>query len=260
VKPTPPPAPTLRSRIVPATAAVVAITALAGAAWYGLDAISTQPIRHVVFMGDLEKIARADLEAFASSVQGASASGASLLAVREAARTIPWVRDATVRRRFPDAVEIAFETHDALARWNEGALVSVRGEVFNAKTDGFLPRFAGPAGSAAQMAREYPLIREALAPLASAVTELRLSPRAAWQVVLESGLSLDLGRGDIHPRLARFVAAWPQLAVQGVETRRADLRYANGFAMQRGADVKPASHPAAGPAPRKTTPRRENQK
>ncbi len=221
------------SRMLPATAALVVLAALAGGAWYGFEAISAQPVRTVLFAGDLKRIARADLDAFALGVQGVAPSRATLGAVREAARRIPWVRDASVRRRFPDAIEVTFETHEPLARWGEGALVSTRGEVFSARYEGFLPRFKGPEGSAAQMVREFPAIRGAVEPLSSAVTEIRLSPRGAWQVVLESGLTLDLGRGDIHPRLVRFIAAWPQLAAQGVETRHADLRYANGFAMQR---------------------------
>ena len=221
------------SRVLPAAAAVVAVAALAGGAWYGFDTISSQPIRNVTFAGDLKRIARADLDAFAKSVQGAAPSAATLEAVREAARRIPWVRDAAVRRRFPDAIEVTLEAHQPLARWNDAALVSARGDVFKAPYEGFLPRFKGPEGAAAQMMRELPAIRAAIEPLASAVTEIRLSPRGAWQVVLESGLTLDLGRGDIHPRLARFVAAWPQLAAQGVETKHADLRYANGFAVQR---------------------------
>jgi len=223
----------LKSRILPAAAAVVVVAAIAGGAWYGFDAISSQPIRSVVFAGDVERVARADLEAFTRSAAGVSPSGATLAALREAARKIPWVRDASVRRRFPDAIEVTLEAHQALARWSEGALVNTLGEVFAADYEGFLPRFKGPEGAAAQMMREFPAIRGAVEPLASAVTEIRLSPRGAWQVVLESGLTLDLGRGDIHPRLVRFIAAWPQLAAQGVETRHADLRYANGFAMQR---------------------------
>ena len=219
------------SRVLPATAAVVAVAALAGAAWYGYEAISSQPVRSVVFAGDLKRVARADLDAFARSVQGVSPSGATLGAVREAARKIAWVRDAAVRRRFPDAIEVTLEAHEPLARWSEGALVSARGEVFSAGYDGFLPRFKGPDGAAAQMVREFAAIRGAVEPLASAVTEIRLTPRGAWQVVLESGLTLDLGRGDIHPRLVRFIAAWPQLGAQGAEARHADLRYANGFAM-----------------------------
>lgn len=252
------PAPTLRKRVVPAAAAAIAIAALAAGAWYGFDAISSQPIRRVDFAGDLQRISRADLEAFARGVEGASPSGASLAAVREAARRIAWVRDATVRRRFPDAVEVTFETHEPLARWGEGGLVSARGELFAAEYEGFLPKFAGPQAGAAQMAREYAAIRDALAPLSSAVTELRLSPRGAWHVGLESGLQIELGRGDIAARLARFVAVWPQLASRGVESRHADLRYANGFALQqqRVAEALPAA--ARRPAPR-IPPRREKK-
>jgi cell division protein FtsQ len=221
----------LRRRIVPATAAALAVAALAGGAWYGFDAISTQTIRHVTFAGSTDRIPRAELEAFARSVEGTASSGASLVAVRDAARKIPWVREATVRRQFPDAVEITFEIHEPLARWGERRLVSARGELFSAEHDGFLPKFSGPDNAAAQMAAEYASLREALSPLASALTEVRLSPRGAWQLVLESGLAIDLGRSDIHSRLERFVAAWPQLAAQGVATRHADLRYANGFAL-----------------------------
>ena len=223
---------TLRRRIVPATAAAVVIGALAAGAWYGYGYVASQPVQRVIFAGDVRKLSRADLEAFAQSVRGTAANGASLLAVRDAARRIPWVRDASVRRHFPDAVEITFETHEALARWNEGALVSTRGEVFTAAYDGFLPRFRGPEGSAAQMVREYPGIVRVLAPLKTAVTELRLSARGAWNVDLDSGLTLALGRGDLEPRLQRFVAAWPTLVAQGVEARRIDLRYTNGFAVQ----------------------------
>ena len=63
---------------------------------------------------------------------------------------LPWVRD--VRRcaaRFPDALEVTFEAHEALARWDESRLVSARGEVFTADYEGGLPRFSGPEGTAA---------------------------------------------------------------------------------------------------------------
>ncbi len=226
-------APTVRTRLLRGAAATLAVAALAGAAWYGFESIDSQPIRRVVVAGDTGRIARADLEAFARGVATSGAAG-SLAAVREAARRIPWVREATVRRIFPDAVEVQFGTHQALARRDDGSLVSVRGEVFSAEYAGDLPRFSGPEGSAASMTKRYPAIVAAVAPLAATVKELRLSARGAWQAVLDSGLVLELGRGDVEARLARFVEAWPQLAPEARATRHADLRYANGFALQRG--------------------------
>jgi len=222
----------LRARLLPAAAGAAMVAVLAAGAWYGYDYLTTQPIRRVVFVGDAGRIARADLEAFAQSIQGVSAGNASLGAVREAARRIPWVREATVRRRFPDTVEVSFETHEPLARWGEGGLVSTRGDVFNAEHGGFLPLFRGPAMGAPRMAQEYPGVARALSPLKAVVVELRLSPRGAWQVLLDSGLTLELGREDIVPRVERFVAAYPRLPAGAFEGKLADLRYNNGFAMK----------------------------
>ena len=82
------------------------------------------------------------------------------------------------------------------------------------------------------MVAAYPAIAAALAPVAP-VAELRLSPRGAWQAVLETGLVLELGRGDVQPRIARFTTAWPQLQAKGIDTKHADLRHANGFALKK---------------------------
>ena len=221
----------------------LALAALGGGAWYAYEAASSQPIRTVHFSGDTERIARADLDRLAESLRALPASGSTLVAVREAAKRIPWVRDASVRRRFPDAVEVRLESHEALARWGEAQLVSPRGELFSAEFAGKLPRFSGPEGSAGEMTREYQAIGRALAPLGSPVAELKLSPRGAWQVALESGLVLELGRGEILQRIERFVLAWPQLAQGDAPPRYADLRYPNGFALRRPAQPRPPAKP-----------------
>jgi cell division protein FtsQ len=82
------------------------------------------------------------------------------------------------------------------------------------------------------MAREYPSLVARLAPLANPIAELRLSARGAWEAVLASGLTLELGRGEVGARVERFAAAWPQIAERNADTRYADLRYPNGFALR----------------------------
>lgn len=227
-------------RLLRAGLGALVLCALALGAWTGYASVAAQPIRQVVFAGEAERIAPEDLERFAEGVRGLAAAGASLEAVREAARGIPRVREASVRRRFPDTVVVTLEAHEPLARWGATALVSRRGEVFAADHEGWLPRFAGPEGSAAEMARRYPGLERAAAPLGARVAELRLSARGAWQVALESGLVLELGRHDIESRLARFATAWPSLADRAA-IAHADLRYGNGFALRR-----PAGEAGAG--------------
>ena len=221
----------LRHRIVPAIAGMAVLGLLAAAGWHGYRAALAQPLKRVIFAGDVDRLPHADLDALSHAVLAGDAPG--LAAIREAARRVPWVREATVRRQFPDAVEVTFEAHEALARWNERSLVSRRGEVFAAVGAGLLPRFRGPEAAAAAMTAEYPAIVAALAPLGSPVKELRLSARGAWEVVLEGGLTVELGRGDWKARAQRFAAAWPRLAEDARATRYADLRYPNGFALRK---------------------------
>jgi cell division protein FtsQ len=222
----------LGRRILSALAGVAVAVLLGVAAWQGYREVIAQPFSHVVFTGDVDWLPQRDLEALTRSIQSAPPAEASLADVREAARRVPWVRDVTVRRRYPGTVEVQFVAHQALARWNEAQLVSPAGDVFTAEETAALPRFRGPEGSAADMAREYPQLVAALAPLASPIAELRLSPRGAWQVALQSGLVLDLGRGEATARAERFASAWPQLVAQGLEFKQVDLRYPNGFAVK----------------------------
>lgn len=222
----------LRMKLFRAGAGVAVLVLLAGAAWYGYASLVSRPIQRVEFTGDVDRVPPAALEALADGIKRASANGVRMESVREAARRVPWVREASVRRRFPDALEIRVEAYEAVARWGEQGMVSARGEVFPARTSQKLPVFRGPDGSAAAMAAAYPAIAATLAPVGT-VSELRLNARGAWQVALDTGLTLELGRGDVQPRLARFAAAWPQLAAQGVQTKHADLRHPNGFALKK---------------------------
>ena len=212
------------------------VTALLGVGgWYGYREVAARPIERVAFSGDAPRFAPAQLDALARSVLGLT----SLTEARNRAKATPWVREAAVRREYPDAIEIELEAYDVLARWNDDALVSSRGEVFRAPFDGELPRLRAPDAMAASVVRDFALVQAALKPIASPIAEAVVSPRGAWHVTLESGLVLEVGRADIAQRLERFAAAWPQLAAQGVQTSHADLRHANGFALRRVAEVIP---------------------
>jgi len=231
------------AQVVRAAAGVLAIVVLAGGGWLGWDTLARRPIAEVRYTGETARVAAADLERLAASLKGREAREAPLESVREAVRRLPWVRDCSVRLRFPDTLEVRLEAHQPLARWDEARLVSVRGEIFTAPYEAPLPRFEGPDEAAAEMARAYGAIAQVIGPIESPLAKLGLSKRRAWQVTLASGLTLELGRGDFDARLTRFVAMWPSVQASAPTVTHADLRYANGFAIRESAPPKPATAP-----------------
>lgn len=150
---------------------------------------------------------------------------------RLAFEQLPWVRKVSVRRKFPWGLEVELEEHVALARWNGDALVNTYGEVFTALSEQALPTFIGQPNSSAQMASLYGELNAELQPMQQQVAQLSLSPRFAWQVRLDNGMVLELGREQMQQRLARFVDVYPySLATLAHTVMHVDLRYRNGFA------------------------------
>jgi cell division protein FtsQ len=152
---------------------------------------------------------------------------------RLAFEKLPWVRQANLRRAWPDRLEVLVEEHVAVARWRDTGLVNTYGEVFEAASNERLPLFAGPEGAAAEMVEHYRGFRELLLTVGREPVELRLSDRRAWALRSSDGYFLELGRQDMNARLARFVAGYEKAVAQlQPGAYRVDLRYPNGFAVR----------------------------
>jgi cell division protein FtsQ len=154
-----------------------------------------------------------------------------LESTRQAFEKLPWVRKVSVRRKFPWSLEVEVEEQVALARWNGTALVNTHGEVFSGKAEQALPAFIGQPDSSAQVTQMYGELNTALQPLHRQISQISLSPRFAWQVKLDNGMVLELGREEMQERLSRFVKVYPySLAALARPANHVDLRYRNGFA------------------------------
>lgn len=152
--------------------------------------------------------------------------------VRQSLEKLPWVRNVSIRREFPDRLAVQLEEHEVLARWNGNQLVNRQGEVFVAQTDQVLPEFVGQEGTSAEVTGYFEQFSRQLAAVDLSMERIILSPRYAWQLRLSNGVILELGREEMQQRLARFVQVYPYglATVQG-KLRYVDLRYRNGFAV-----------------------------
>ena len=191
------------------------------------------PLREVTVAGQILHTTPEQLDAIANRQLRGNFFTLDLEAARRSFEKLPWVRNARLRRAWPDRLEVVLEEHEALARWRDIGLVNTYGEVFDAASASRLPVFTGPEDAAAEIALHYVAFRDALAAIGRRPIEVRLSGRRAWQVKLDDGRLLELGRQDVVRRLARFAEVYPRLAEQlGDTVSRVDLRYPNGFAVR----------------------------
>lgn len=150
---------------------------------------------------------------------------------RQALEKLPWVRKVSVRRKFPWSLEVEVEEQVALAHWNGAALVNTHGEVFAGKVEQKLPAFVGQPDTSVQVTQMYGELNAALQPMQRQIAQISLSPRFAWQIKLDNGMVLELGREEMQQRLSRFVTVYPySLAALTRPANHVDLRYRQGFA------------------------------
>lgn len=188
------------------------------------------PVTEVRVLTPLTHVTREQIETIVRGEMRGTFFTSPLGAIRKAFEKLPWVRRAELRRRWPGGVDVLLTEHAPLARWGKTALINTHGEVFEAAYDGNLPAFNGPEGAAKEMAIQFDHFRRSLAHIGRAPGEVNVSPRRAWQVKLDDGMTLDLGRERVEERLQRFVAVYPQtLGRMPHPVDRVDLRYGNGF-------------------------------
>jgi cell division protein FtsQ len=100
-----------------------------------------------------------------------------------------------------------------------------------------LPLLSGPPGTAREVLERYAELSQLFSVVGERPVQITLSPRLAWQVDLETGMRIELGRdhskAPMSARLRRFVEVYPELvANRPVRPEVVDLRYPNGFAMK----------------------------
>ena len=196
------------------------------------------PLRAVELTAAPQRVSSEQLEKVVREQVSGNFFTVDLESTRQVFEKLPWVRKVSVRRKFPWTLEVEVEEQVALAHWNGKELVNTYGEVFAGKTDQDLPVFTGQPDSSAQVTQMYGELNAVLQPMKQQISQISLSPRYAWQVKLDNGMVLELGREEMQQRLKRFVMVYPySLAALARPVSHVDLRYRNGFAAQMAGNV-----------------------
>lgn len=223
-------------RLLPAGGVVMAVVA----GWLGLRMLLDQPVERLNISGRFQRVQALDVQKAVRNALGRQGMvSVDLAAVSRAVQKLQWVDRASVARSWPRGLSIQIVEQTPVARWGEAGLLNSRGEVFVRESRHLpaeLPEFTGPEGSELHMTARYLAMQPRLQDFGLRLSRLHLNERGAWEVELDNGVQLRLGRvlSDqlFDERFERFIVAAAKLvATRAAEIRYVDLRYSNGFAV-----------------------------
>lgn len=222
-------------------ALLVAAGSVAAGAWLLRLEPAALPVRIVKVDGTVHRLSAPLLAATVTEHLHSGILIQDLHSLKDAVEALPWVRTASLRRVWPDQIELSVTEHHPIARWGDDGLVTAEGFVFRPEAESLpagLPRLSADDAKAARVAGNYLEWRERLAALGLKIATLDLDARDAWTLHLANGLRLELGTERVEERLGRFIRTYAQLAAAG-QADLVDLRYTNGLAVRWAAGAAP---------------------
>lgn len=190
------------------------------------------PLSKIVLQGELSHVSARDVQqAFADLDHIGTFMSQDIDVLQDSIEEIPWVSQASLRKQWPDTVKVYLTEHKIAAIWNGVAMLDTNGIVFNGDTARLHDeqvKLYGPEGTEQSVLETYLYSNDRLAPLGLSVTSLVLNDRRAWQIILDNGIRLELGKDSLKERLTRFVLLYNRLGEQAAKVSYIDLRYDTG--------------------------------
>ncbi len=210
------------------------VAVVAGAwSWQVLNA----PITIVQVTGDLNDHERQAIRRAVSASLDRGLLGVRLAVVKDSIRRLSWPREVTVRRLWPAGLAIDVEKERAVARWGAGGYLSTQGAVIpgSASQDeaAQLPLLSSEVASPREAMEVYRVLSDVLAVHGEPIAVLRESELGEWQVQLQGGLSVALGRERLAERMQRFALVYARVLADRLDAvGYVDARYSNGVAVR----------------------------
>ena len=219
-------------------AMLVVFTAVAAAgygAWSAIVNAGYEEFRTLEISGPMRNVNAQDVQDVLGEHLKNGFLDFNIVAAREDVVSLPWVRNASLRRGWPGVLHVQLEEQEPVATWFGTALLNSEGEVFVDGAIGYsgmLPDLGGPAGMQSDLLERMRELRTELSTRSLMLKRVYRTERRAERIWLENGIEVRLGRRDYDKRLNRFVdIAWPALQDKAASVEYVDMRYTNGFAV-----------------------------
>ncbi len=219
---------------------VLVIIAICTFSWFLNEKMSSEesaPVTSISIGGEMPFTIREDIESAIDEVNLGNFFNVDVNDIQEKVAGLPWVYSVSVRKKWPNELKIYVVDQTPIALWNGDFLINQYGNAFQADTKRLtqaLPAFFGPEGSENIALDNFVDLSKLLKFNDLSIDELVLSERHSWQLTLNDGVMLNLGRENKIERVQRFMDVYPQIIQTKKENQQidyVDLRYDTGLAV-----------------------------
>ncbi|MDO6487291.1 cell division protein FtsQ/DivIB [Colwellia sp. 6_MG-2023] len=203
------------------------------------------PVNSIVIMGEMPYTQRTEVLESMSNIDLGNFFQVDVNEIQSQVSKLPWVYSVAVRKQWPNEVRIYVVDQTPIALWNGDFILNKFGKAFQAEQKAIkqtLPQFFGPEGSELLALQNFNNLNDLLEYRDLAIDELILGERFSWQLTLNNGIRLNLGREERVKRVQRFMDVYPLINEHLLEQNKSkkelkqavdyiDLRYDTGLAV-----------------------------
>ncbi|WP_210514805.1 cell division protein FtsQ [Pantoea ananatis] len=198
---------------------------------------SRLPLSKLVVTGQLHYTTHDDIrQAILSLGSPGTFMSQDVNVIQQQIERLPWIKQVSVRKQWPDELKIHLVEFTPVARWNDSHMVDSDGVSFSVPANHMgketLPMLYGPEGSEKEVLAGYHSMDDVLKARKFTLKVASMTARRSWQLVTRDDVRIELGRTDTMKRLNRFIELYPVLLQQGQNEHKrinsVDLRYDSG--------------------------------
>jgi cell division protein FtsQ len=209
----------------------------------------SSPVNSIVITGEMPFTQREEVLSAMSDINLGNFFQVDVNDIQAQVSALPWVYSVAVRKQWPNEVKIYVVDQTPIALWNGDFLLNQFGKAFQAEKAALkqsLPEFFGPEGTELLALENFTNLNGLLEYRDLSIDELILSERFSWQLTLNNGVRLNLGREERVKRVQRFMDVYPLIKTHLAEQEKQknkgkkqlkqavdyiDLRYDTGLAV-----------------------------
>lgn len=192
------------------------------------------PITKIRLSGQFKELNTEVLEKKLEIYLGQGFFSVDIKSIQQLLSSNPWVRNVSVRRIWPNQLQVRVQEKQAIARWDEKHLLSAEAMVFEADSQPYrsLPLINGYSAQTLDLLQRYHQMQQQFATHGIQITEMREDNKGSLKLLLNNQLSVSLGSSENALKIQHLLAVYgAQIQPRVEHIEHIDFRYSNGFAI-----------------------------